>query len=115
MAIRDTDRHDTGTRRDDTRHRQRGNPDASIKAQETDEPQREGDVLGISDAPLNVGEPHSVPGGGRRPSGIEVRDRATGLGDVPQHDGASGVDMGGGGEGTDVRLESPRERSRTNR
>jgi hypothetical protein len=75
----------------------------------------EGDVLGISDAPPNRGEPHSTPGGGRRPSGIEARVRATGIGDVPQRHGASGIDMGGAGEGTDVKHESHRERAKTDR
>ncbi len=75
----------------------------------------EGDILGISDAPPNLGEPHSIPGGGHRPSGIDVRDRATGIGDVPQSDGASGVDMGGAGEGTGLKHESHRERAKTDR
>jgi hypothetical protein len=75
----------------------------------------EGDVLGISDAPPHRGEPHSVPSGGRRPSGIEVGHRATGIGDVPQRDGASGVDMGAAGEGTGLKHESHREHVKTDR
>jgi hypothetical protein len=76
-----------------------------------DTPEREGDVLGISDAKPGVGEPRHAAPGRRRPSGIEVRDHATGIGDVPRSDGASGVDMGGGGEGTHV--SSTERRTRT--
>jgi hypothetical protein len=102
MAMRDEMRRDEITRREEE--------EARHVRRDDDEPEREGDVLGISDAKPNVGEPRRARSGGRRPSGIEVRDRATGIGDVPQRDGASGVDMGAGGEGTDVRPESPRRR-----
>jgi hypothetical protein len=68
-------------------------------------PKREGDVLGISDS----GPDATIPVKGRgtgHPAGVDVRRPSTGLGDVPQRDGAAGVDMGGGGEGTDVSSET---------
>jgi hypothetical protein len=113
MAMRDNSRLDDTTRREEevrrARH-ERERLDAERARRDSGEPAREGDVLGISDADPNVGEPRPAPSGGRRPSGIEVGERATGLGDVPPSDGASGVDMGGAGEGTDVRHETPRQR-----
>ena len=60
----------------------------------------EGDILGISDANPDV---HIPTGPGRGAvEGIDVRERATGIDDVPQRSGATGIDMGAGGEGTDV-------------
>jgi hypothetical protein len=63
---------------------------------------RQGDVLGISDA-----RPAPEPGPRRKRGrghieGIEVRTPATGIGDVPQRTGATGIDMGGAGEGTGI-------------
>ena len=66
---------------------------------------QQGDVLGISDAPAGTGLPGVIKDGSH-PKGIEVGRPATGLGDVPQRSGATGIDMGGGGEGTDVDPES---------
>ena len=60
----------------------------------------EGDVLGISDANPDVHIP-TRPGGGPV-EGIEVRERATGIDDVPRRSGATGIDMGAAGEGTDI-------------
>ena len=68
-----------------------------------------GDVLGVSN-PAGPKLPHP-PSDGSTPRGIDVRPerpRSTGIGDIPQSDGASGIDMGGGGEGTGVRAEHPR-------
>jgi hypothetical protein len=113
MAMKDDTRFDDTTRLEEEARRAREEREqeewreAQRTRQEGDEPQREGDVLGISDAKPNVGEPRRARSGGRSPSGIEVRDRATGIGDVPRRDGASGTDMGAGGEGTDIRPPEP--------
>ena len=71
-----------------------------------------GDVLGIS----NIGGPKlsSPPSDGSTARGIDVRGerpRHWGNEDIPQSDGASGIDMGGGGEGTQVRAEHDRPQS----
>jgi hypothetical protein len=68
-----------------------------------------GDILGIS----NPGGPKlpSPPSDGSTPRGIDVRPerpRHWGNEDIPQSDGAAGVDMGGGGEGPQVAAEHPR-------
>jgi len=74
-------------------------------------PDHEGDVLGISDADPAVPIPqHKKPGGGP-PQGLDVREPATGIGDVSQTPGATGIDMGGGGEGTGVTPHSRRPKS----
>lgn len=68
-----------------------------------------GDVLGVSN-PGGPKLPHP-PSDGSTPQGIEVRGepkRHWGNEDIPQSDGASGVDMGGGGEGTGITAERPR-------
>jgi hypothetical protein len=62
-----------------------------------------GDVLGISN-PGGPKLPHP-PSDGTTPQGIEVRGepkRHWGNEDIPQSDGASGIDMGGAGEGTGI-------------
>jgi hypothetical protein len=66
-----------------------------------------GDVLGISN-PGGPKLPHP-PSDGSTPRGIDVRGerpRHWGNEDVPQSDGASGMDMGGSGEGTQVKGDS---------
>jgi hypothetical protein len=66
-----------------------------------------GDVLGISN-PGGPKLPHP-PSDGSTPRGIDVRGerrRHWGIEDVPQSDGATGVDMGGGGEGPQIADES---------
>lgn len=68
-----------------------------------------GDVLGIS----NPEGPKlaSPPSDGSTARGIDVRGerpRHWGNEDIPQSDGASGIDMGGGGEGTQIAAEHPR-------
>ncbi len=68
-----------------------------------------GDVLGLGTADPNVHIP-TRPGSGSV-EGIEVRDRATGIDDVPQRSGATGIDMGAAGEGTDIREHSSRPKS----
>lgn len=71
-----------------------------------------GDVLGIS----NLGGPKlpHPPSDGSTPRGIDVRPergRHWGNEDIPQSDGATGVDMGGGGEGPQIAEPSPPKRS----
>ena len=109
MALKDYSRRDGETWAEEEARRAREEQERreDDRASKDGKPAREGDVLGISDARPNVGEPLRAKPGRRRPAGIEVGDRATGIGDVPRRDGASGVDMGGGGEGTDVRPAEP--------
>lgn len=76
-----------------------------------EQPEREGDVLGISDTSPGATIPqHKKPGGGR-PRGLDVRDHATGIGDLERTPGATGIDMGAGGEGTHISEESKRPKS----
>jgi hypothetical protein len=64
-------------------------------------PEHAGDVLGLSDAPSDVTIPRATTDRGGHPQGIEIE---------PSHDhdalkqskGATGIDMGAGGEGTDI-------------
>ncbi len=68
-----------------------------------------GDVLGISN-PGGPKLPHP-PSDGSTPRGIDVRSerkRHWGNEDIPQSDGATGIDMGGGGDGPQVAAEHPR-------
>jgi hypothetical protein len=62
-----------------------------------------GDILGISN-PGGPKLPHP-PSDGSTPQGIEVRGerpRHWGNEDIPQSDGAAGIDMGAGGDGTHI-------------
>lgn len=63
-----------------------------------------GDILGLTDDRSGVKLPHP-PSDGSTPQGIEVRDeykRHWGTEDLENSGGATGIDMGGGGEGTDI-------------
>jgi hypothetical protein len=76
--------------------------------------EREGDVLGISNADPAVEIPRPPGKTERGHEGIEVRDHATGIADLRRGTGATGIDMGSGGTGTDVepatiRRTPPRE------
>ena len=74
---------------------------------DTKETEQPGDVLGVSRAG-GPQLPHP-PSDGSTPAGIEVRGerkRHWGIEDIPQSDGASGIDMGGGGEGTGIAADS---------
>ena len=74
-----------------------------MKHDKDDEKEQPGDVLGVSN-PAGPKLPHP-PSDGSTPRGIEVRGepkRHWGNEDIPQSDGASCVDMGGGGEGTGI-------------
>lgn len=88
---------------DNARRRNKGADDESR--------QRGGDVLGLSDANPAVAIPFKGVRGGGHPEGIEVRDRATGIGDVPQRSGATGIDMGPAGEGTHITSKPSRPRN----
>lgn len=73
------------------------------------EKEQPGDVLGVSN-PAGPKLPHP-PSDGSTPRGIEVRGerpRHWGNEDIPQSDGASGIDMGGAGEGTGITSDRPR-------
>ena len=75
-----------------------------MKDNTQDKKEQPGDVLGVSN-PEGPKLPHP-PSDGSTPRGIEVRGeprRHWGNEDIPQSDGASGIDMGGAGEGTDIR------------
>jgi hypothetical protein len=74
-----------------------------VKDNTEDQKEQPGDVLGVSN-PAGPKLPHP-PSDGSTPRGIEVRGepkRHWGNEDIPQSDGASGIDMGGGGEGTGI-------------
>ena len=73
-------------------------------------PKREGDILGLSDADPHVDIPQATDDHGGNPRGIEVRDHATGIGDLTRSKGATGMDMGAGGEDTELAsdFEGPR-------
>src|SRR5688572_6278123 len=68
---------------------------------------RQGDILGISDVTPG-GEIPRAPDDGGHPTGIDVRQPATGFGDVPQSKGATGIDIGAAGEGTDISRDERR-------
>jgi len=73
-------------------------------ANRQDKEDHPGDILGISRAE-GPKLPHP-PSDGSTPQGIEVRGerpRHWGNEDVPQSDGVSGIDMGGAGEGTQIK------------
>jgi len=73
--------------------------DRTKHSADKDKPTREGDVLGISDSPLEPALPGVINRGTGHPQGIDVRRPSTGIGDVGQHPGATGIDMGGAGDG----------------
>lgn len=81
------------------------------KQKEEDLEKHEGDVLGISKAKPDATIPRPAKRGSGAVQGIEVRDRATGIGDVPQRSGATGIDMGAGGEGTHITQHPSRPKS----
>ncbi len=71
-----------------------------------------GDVLGVSNT-AGPKLPHP-PSDGSTPRGIEVRpipERHWGNEDIPQSDGATGVDMGGAGAGPQISSEHSRAKA----
>jgi hypothetical protein len=66
-----------------------------------------GDILGISDTPASTQIPQATTDHGGHARGIEVREyrRHTGADELQPSKGVTGMDMGGGGSGTDVEIE----------
>lgn len=77
-------------------------PQRTRRDDETKKPAHEGDILGLGDASPDVEIPRATSDHGGHPQGIDVREPATGIGDVRQSSGATGIDMGHGGEGTNI-------------
>jgi hypothetical protein len=77
-----------------------------------DKKKSRGDVIGLSDAPASPKLPHP-PSDGSTPRGIELDEytRHTGTDDLKPSKGATGIDMGAGGSGTDVSSERPAPKS----
>ena len=67
------------------------------------EPARHGDIIGVTDADPNVEIPRATEDRGGNPTGIEVREHASGIGELKRTKGATGIDMGAGGTGTGVK------------
>jgi hypothetical protein len=63
-----------------------------------------GDILGLSDTPASTTIPQATTDHGGHPKGIEIGGykRHSGSDELTQSKGATGIDMGGGGSGTDV-------------
>jgi hypothetical protein len=71
-------------------------------------PNREGDVLGVSDADPSVTIPKPANRGSGHATGLDVRQPTTGFADLKPGRGATGIDMGAAGEGTDIASHSKR-------
>lgn len=69
---------------------------------------REGDVIGIGDADPHVQIPKPARKGSGHAIGLDVRTPTTGLADLKPGKGATGVDMGAAGSGTDIAQHSSR-------
>ena len=69
------------------------------------EPERQGDVLGLSDASPAVEIPQATDDHSGSPAGIEVRVPTTGTSELQQTKGATGIQMGAAGSGTDIEPE----------
>jgi hypothetical protein len=83
--------------------------ESDVKYNKKKQNEQPGEVLGISN-PGGPKLPHP-PSDGSTPRGIDVRSerkRHYGTEDIPQSDGATGIDMGGGGDGPQVAAEHPR-------
>ena len=83
-----------------------------MKDNKSDEKEQPGDILGISN-PGGPKLPHP-PSDGSTPQGIDVRGerpRHWGNEDIPQSDGAAGIDMGAGGDGPQIAAEHARPQS----
>jgi BRCT domain type II-containing protein len=72
------------------------------KQQQEKPPEHEGDILGLSDASPAVEIPRATEDRGGHPAGIEVRSPTTGTSELKQTKGATGIDMGAAGSGTDL-------------
>ncbi len=69
---------------------------------DTAAPARKGDVLGLSDVTPDVEIPQASRDHGGHPKGIEVRQPTTGTAELKRSKGATGIDMGAAGSGTDL-------------
>ena len=72
-----------------------------------DEPLREGDVLGLggSTVPKTAADPvteYDEASVARRRARVASQDEVTAGTDLPRSSGATGIDMGAGGSGTDI-------------
>jgi hypothetical protein len=72
------------------------------------QPERLGDVLGLSDASPEVEIPQATADHSGNPAGIEVRTPTTGTSELKRGKGATGIQMGAGESGTDIEPEPPR-------
>lgn len=70
---------------------------------EDHEPARHGDILGVTDADPDVEIPRATEDRSGNPKGIDVREHASGIGELKRTKGATGIDMGAGGTGTGVK------------
>lgn len=79
--------------------------DSKRNRSDADEAQRQGDILGIGDVVKSPGDPvtdfdeESVA---RRRARLREGEQAESGTELPRGSGATGIDMGAGGEGTDV-------------
>lgn len=63
-----------------------------------------GDILGLSDTPASTTIPQATTDHGGHPKGIEIGEyrRHSGADELTPSKGATGIDMGGAGSGTDI-------------
>jgi len=85
---------------------------AEEAAKNAPEPERLGDVLGLSDASPDVEIPRATNDRSGNPAGIEVREPTTGTADLTRGKGATGMLLGGGESGTDLQPEPKRPAQR---
>lgn len=74
----------------------------AIQKEQAAEPERQGDVLGLSDASPDVEIPRATDDRGGHPEGIEVRIPTTGTSELGHTKGATGVQMGSAGSAADL-------------
>ena len=89
-------------------HGQKSKAETARDAEPQRASDREGDILGISDADPHVQIPKPAKKGSGHAIGLDVRGPATGLADLKPGKGATAIDMGGGGEGNDISSHSSR-------
>lgn len=75
---------------------------AETEAATPETPARQGDILGLSDVSPDVEIPQASRDHGGHPEGIEVRKATTGTAELKRSKGATGIDMGAAGSGTDL-------------
>jgi hypothetical protein len=97
--------HETLTEQDEKRIAEEAK---AIQKQQDTEPERQGDVLGLSDASPAVEIPRATDDRSGNPEGIEVRQPTTGTADLKQTKGATGIQLGAAGSGTDVQQDDLR-------